>query len=79
MKVDELGAFVSEKEVDSNNIDPIGTILTANGKYYFFCMSSVACNPKLIEMDANGEVTQTINVGGTYPAAAAAAMGAFFF
>ena len=35
MKVDELGAFVSEKEVDFNNIDPIGPILTANGKYYF--------------------------------------------
>jgi hypothetical protein len=77
MKVDELGAFVSEKEVDSNNIDPIGPILTANGKYYFFCMSSVALQSQLIEMDANGEITQTINVGGTYPAAAAADNGSF--
>jgi hypothetical protein len=77
MKVDELGAFVSEKEVNSNNLDPIGPILTANGKYYFFCMSAVALQSQLIEMNANGEITQTINVGGTYPAAAAADNGNF--
>src|SRR6266850_2679611 len=77
MKVDELGAFVSEKEVDSNNIDPIGPILTANGKYYFFCMTQVALQSQLIEMDANAEITQIINVGGTYPAAAASDNGNF--
>jgi len=77
MKVDEFGAFVSEKEVDSNNIDPIGPILTANGKYYFFCMTQVALQSQLIEMDANAEITQIINVGGTYPAAAASDNGSF--
>jgi hypothetical protein len=77
MKVDEFGAFVSEKEVDSENIDPIGPILTANGKYYFFCMTDVALQSQLIEMDANGEITQTIAVGGTYPEAAAEDNGNF--
>jgi hypothetical protein len=75
--VDGFGAFVSEKEVDSNNIDPIGPILTANGKYYFFCMTQVALQSQLIEMDANAEITQIINVGGTYPAAAASDNGSF--
>ena len=77
MKVDEFGAFVSEKEVDSNNIDPIGPILMANSKYYFFCMTQVALQSQLIEMDANAEITQIIDVGGTYPAAAASNNGSF--
>ena len=77
MRVDELGAYVSGKEVDSGNIDPIGPILTANGKYYFFCMSAVALQAELIEMNANGEITQTMSIGGTYPAAAAADNGSF--
>ena len=77
MKVDEFGAFVSEKEVEDQNIDPIGPILTANGKYYFFCMTDVALQSQLVEMDANGEITQTIAVGGTYPEAAAEDNGNF--
>lgn len=70
-KVDELGAFVSEQEVDEVNVNPIGPLMELNGKYYFFCMTAVGLQTQLIEMDAFGVITQTIDVGGSYPAAAA--------
>lgn len=70
-KVDELGAFVSEQEVDEVNVNPIGPLMELNGKYYFFCMTAVGLQTQLIEMDASGVIAQTIDVGGSYPAAAA--------
>ena len=71
MKVDELGGFVSEQEVDEVNVNPIGPLMEVNGKYYFFCMTAVGLQTQLIELDATGAITQTIDVGGSYPAAAA--------
>ena len=40
MKVDEFGVFVSDQEVDSKYINPVGQLLEVSGKYYFFCMTS---------------------------------------
>ncbi len=77
MKVDAFGGFVSEKEVDSQFVDPIGPILSANGKYYFFCMTSIGLATQLMELSPDGEITQTIDVGGTYPEAAAMDNGNF--
>jgi hypothetical protein len=71
MKADAFGNFVSAQEVDDTLVDPIGNILTANGKYYFFCMTSVSLQSQLIEMDATGAITNQINVSASYPAAAA--------
>lgn len=71
MKVDELGGFVSEQEVDEVNVNPIGPLMEVNGKYYFFCMTAVGLQTQLIELDVTGAITQTIDVGGSYPAAAA--------
>lgn len=70
-KVDELGAFVSEQEVDEVNVNPIGPLMEINGKYYFFCMTAVGLQTQLIEMDASGIIAQTIDVRGSYPTAAA--------
>ncbi len=70
-KVDELGGFVNEQEVDEVNVNPIGPLMELNGKYYFFSMTSVGLQTQLIELDADGVIAQTINVGGSYPAAAA--------
>jgi hypothetical protein len=77
LKVDEFGGFVSEQEVDEANVDPIGPILTNADKYYFFSMTSVGLQAQLIGMDANGQNLETIQVGGTYPAAAASDNGNF--
>lgn len=71
MKADAFGNFVSAVEVDENLVDPIGTILQANGKYYFFCMTAVGLQTQLIEVDATGTITNQISVNAAYPAAAA--------
>jgi hypothetical protein len=71
MKADALGNFVSAREVSDTLVNPIGNILTANGKYYFFCMTAVGLQTQLIEMDDSGAITQQTNVGASYPAAAA--------
>ena len=71
MKVDEQGQFVQDREIDDINVNPVGRLLELNGKYYFFCMTSVGLQTQLIELDASGEIVQTLDVGGSYPAAAA--------
>ena len=71
MKVDESGAFVSDQNVSSDNVDPIGRILAANNQYYFFCMTAVGLQSQLVSMDGNGTIGQIVNVSGTSPAAAA--------
>jgi len=71
MTADAFGNFLSAQEVDENLVDPIGNILTANGKYYFFCMTAVGLQTQLIELDATGAITNQLNVGSSYPAAAA--------
>jgi hypothetical protein len=71
MKVDEFGGFVSDQEVDPDFINPAGQLLEISGKYYFFCMTSVGLQTQLVEIDAEGVITQTISVGGSYPIVAA--------
>lgn len=71
LKTDEFGSFVSEQEVDENYVNPIGSLLESGGKYYFFCMNSVGLQTQLFEMDAEGTLNNPIDVGGSYPAAAA--------
>ncbi|MBI3218127.1 MAG: hypothetical protein HYZ44_01305 [Bacteroidetes bacterium] len=74
MKVDEWGAFVSELEVPSDKVAPIGPLLEVNGKYYFFTMTPIGLKTELNEVDSNGALTKTISVtgdgAGGYPAAA---------
>lgn len=71
LKTDEFGGFISEQEVDENYVNPIGSLLESGGKYYFFCMTSVGLQTQLFEMDAEGTLNNPIDVGGSYPAAAA--------
>jgi hypothetical protein len=70
LKVDELGAFVSELEVPSNQVAPIGPLLEANSKYYFFSMEPGNFQTQLSEVEPTGTVTKTTLVGGSYPSAA---------
>lgn len=74
LKVDQLGTYVSELEVPSDKVGPIGPLLVANGKYYFFSMTPIGLATNLNEVDENGALTKTITVtgdgGGSYPAAA---------
>ncbi|MBI1767630.1 MAG: hypothetical protein HY015_00635, partial [Bacteroidetes bacterium] len=70
MKADPFGNFVSAQEVDENLVDPVGNILVANGKYYFFCMTAVGLQTQMIELDAMGAITNQIDIGASYPAAA---------
>ncbi len=71
MKVDEFGAFISEKEVNESFVNPIGPLLENGGKYFFFCMSSVGLQTQLLHMDGEGTLSDPIDIGGSYPAAAA--------
>jgi len=70
LKVDEFGAFVSELEVPSNQVAPIGPLLEANSKYYFFSMEPGNYQSQLSEVEPTGTVTKTTLVGGSYPSAA---------
>jgi hypothetical protein len=74
MKVDKLGAYISDLEVTSDKVGPVGPLLESNGKYYFFCMTPVGLETKLNEVDGEGALTSTITVkgdgGGSYPSAA---------
>jgi hypothetical protein len=71
MKTDEFGAFVSDTELDENMITPAPALLDVNGKFYFFCMSTSGLSTQLMEVDENGKIAQQLNVGGSYPLAAA--------
>lgn len=70
MKVDEFGAFVSDKEIESDYVNPVG-LLESNSKYYFFAMTPVGLQTNLFEVSAEGEVGTPVAVGGSYPSAAA--------
>ncbi len=69
LKVDQFGAFVSQQELGADKVNPIGPLLEANSKYYFFAMKPDT-QTQLLEMDADGTITKTSSVGGSYPAAA---------
>jgi hypothetical protein len=71
MKVDELGAFVSEQEVDENYVNPIGPLLESGGNFFFFCMTPVGLQTQLFQLDAEASLSNPVSVGGSYPAAAA--------
>jgi hypothetical protein len=71
MKADQLGGFVSDLEVPSDKIAPIGPLLEGSGKYYFFSMAPVGFQTQLNEVDADGALTKTTPVAGgsSYPSA----------
>jgi hypothetical protein len=70
MKADESGAFVSDKELESDYVNPVG-LLESNSKYYFFCMTPVGLQTQLVEVDDQGLTNPPIIVGGSYPSSAA--------
>jgi hypothetical protein len=72
MKADQLGGFVSDLEVSSDKIAPIGPLLEASDKYYFFSMAPIGFQTQLNEVDAEGALTKTTPVAGgsSYPSAA---------
>lgn len=71
LKVDAVGAFISEQEVDETYVNPVGPILESGGNYYFFAMNSLGLQTELFQMDAEGALSDPQSVGVTYPAAAA--------
>ena len=71
MKLDEFGAFVSEQLVDEQYVNPIGRLLPLNDSYFFFCMTELGVSTQLVELSSVGEIVQILDIGGTYPAAAA--------
>ncbi|MFM8914205.1 MAG: hypothetical protein ACKOE6_15020 [Flammeovirgaceae bacterium] len=77
LKTDNLGAIVLEKEVATDIVNPIGPLLEANGKYYFFSMEPNNIQTQLSEVDPSGAITKTTLVGGSYPAAAFNDNGSF--
>ena len=70
MKVDEFGTFVTDKEIESEFVNPVG-LLESNSKYYFFAMTPVGLQTNLFEVSESAEVGSPVAVGGSYPSAAA--------
>jgi hypothetical protein len=57
--------------VDPAFVNPVGPLLESGGNYYFFAMNAVGLQTQLFQLDASGTVSDPINVGAAYPAAAA--------
>ncbi|MFZ6002142.1 MAG: hypothetical protein ACOYW3_16635, partial [Bacteroidota bacterium] len=72
LKVDAQGAVVSEQELDEAMVNPVGPLLVSGDKFYFFCMTTVSLQTQLAEVSQSGELGTVKDVGGSYPAAAAA-------
>ena len=71
MKVDEFGGLISGQLVDEQYVSPTGELMELNESYFFFCMTELNLQTHLIEINAEGEILQTTNVGSSYPSAAA--------
>jgi len=72
MKTDEYGGLVSQQEVDETFVNPIGPLMENGGNYSFFCMTSVGLQTQLLKTDAEGTLSDPVNIALSYPAAAAA-------
>ncbi|MBT1686581.1 hypothetical protein [Dawidia soli] len=81
LKADKNGNFVSENELESNFVSPVGDLAAIDNRYYFFCRDSKTFLSKLIAVDEDGNLLsgkdiQYFNEAGqeqlsiTYPAAA---------
>ncbi|MFZ5971844.1 MAG: hypothetical protein ACOYXA_09660 [Bacteroidota bacterium] len=71
LKVDATGEFVSEVEVQDDLVNPVGPLMVANDQYFFFAMNTIALQTQLVTLNSNGEITNVVEVGGSYPSAAA--------
>jgi hypothetical protein len=71
LKTDELGQMVSETEIDETYVNAIGPLLEASGKFYFFCMSAIGLQSQLISISSEGEISEPIPLGSSYPSASA--------
>lgn len=71
MKTDAKGNFVSGKDVDETLVGPAPALLNVNGRFFFFCMTPVGLQTQLVEVSADGKVGDPVNVGRSYPSAAA--------
>jgi hypothetical protein len=73
LKVDQLGGSPTDLEVDEKSVAPIGPLLEAGDKYYFFSMAPVGFQTQLNEVSQDGALNKTTSVAGgsSYPSAAA--------
>lgn len=71
LKADEFGNFVSEFEVPSDLVNPVGTLMKSGTSYYFFAMTPIGLQSQLVEVTADGQLGQIVEVGGSYPASSA--------
>lgn len=69
LKVDESGNIVKDFQMEDTYENAVPKLMMANGKYYFFCMST-GSTANLIEFDEAFEAFNMIPVNLTYPAAA---------
>lgn len=71
LKVDALGNFASETEVPEDFVNPVGPLMVSGSSFYFFSMTTVGLQTQLVEVSEAGELGTVVDVGGSYPAAAA--------
>ena len=67
MKVDETGEIISEQNLSSQYISPAKSLMNINGIYYFVAMEDVSFNAFLFLSDDDGNLTDSIPLGLSYP------------
>ena len=72
LKTDQFGNFVTDNSFPENLVNPIGTLISQGGYYYFFGMDATTTNAHLFVIDENAVVISDHMVGINYPCAASA-------
>ncbi len=73
IRLDSLGGFVGEFEMDFSYVTPVGDLMTVDSTHYFFCMEEGTLFVNLVAVDNQGRASAPVRVSGSlrYPLAAA--------
>jgi hypothetical protein len=58
MKTDKDGNIISQQVLTSDYVNPVRSLIKANGNFYFFCMNRLTLQAKLIKLDQSGAYTE---------------------
>jgi hypothetical protein len=70
LRADKNGNFISENELESQYVSPVGDLVELDTTFYFFCRDSQTFQSKMITINQKGNLVGAVDVGVTYPAAA---------
>jgi hypothetical protein len=71
LRADKNGNFISENELESKYVSPVGDLVQVDTTFYFFCRDSETFESKMITINQKGNLVNATGVEVTYPVAAA--------